>query len=287
MFRDRLPELALLSVVAIFASTFVLAKQIFAEIAPLAFAGVRFFLIAALAVAVLAVSGASWRVCRGDVVRFVAVGVCGYTFYQLGFVLGLERTSPFSSALLISTVPLFTIVLLTVLGERPRVQAWIGVIVSLAGIAVFEVDKLGAPGSLVGDLLSVGSAVSFAVYGVLNRPLVKRYATPTYTAYTVLAGALPLVLVSAPAMAAQDWRGIAVGTWLSVAYMVVVPVYLAYQVWNWAIGQRGAAAASSYVLLVPVVSGAFSVALFGEAFGPTKLVGAVLVLLGLVVLQRR
>jgi drug/metabolite transporter (DMT)-like permease len=143
--RARLPEVALLSVVLVFASTFILGKQIFTEISPLAFAGSRFVGITVLAFAVLAVAvhrgSAAWSIWRVDLWRFIVVGVCGHTLYQLGFVLGLERTSPFSSALLISTVPLFTIVLLTLLGEQQPRIAWLGVAVALLGIAVFEIDK--------------------------------------------------------------------------------------------------------------------------------------------------
>src|SRR5712692_7390792 len=155
MIGVRLPELGSLFVVVVWASTFVLTKQAFQEISPLAFAFVRFGGIAALAVLVLAASvragQAHWGISRADLVRFGAVGLCGYTFYQLGFVLGLERTSPFSSALLIGTVPLFTIVLLTALGERQPLGVWVGVAVAVVGTVIFLLDKLGAPGSLVGD----------------------------------------------------------------------------------------------------------------------------------------
>jgi len=277
--------------VVVWASTFVLTKQAFAEISPLAFAFVRFGGISALAMIVLAASvragQAQWRVCGADLVRFGAVGLCGYAFYQLGFVLGLERTSPFSSALLIGTVPLFTIVLLTGLGERQSFIAWVGLAVAVVGTVIFLLDKLGAPGSLVGDLLSLGSAISFATYGVINRPLVKRYPTATYTAYTILAGAMPLLAVSLSSAVAQDWRAMSVGSWVVVAYMIVLPVYVAYIVWNWAIARRGAAAASSFTLLVPIVSGVLSVFTFGETFDVPKLLGAGLVLIGLLLLQRR
>ncbi|HEV7664628.1 MAG TPA: DMT family transporter [Chloroflexota bacterium] len=288
---SRLPEVGLLFVVVVWASTFVLTKQAFDEISPLAFAFVRFIGITLLALLVLAVSvsggKAQWQIRRTDVPRFALVGVCGYTLYQLGFVLGLERTSPFSSALLIGTVPLFTIVVLTLAGERQPLQAWLGLGVAFVGTAVFLLDKLAAPGSLVGDVLSLGSAISFALYGVFNRPLVKRYPTATYTAYTIIAGAIPLVAVSLPAAAAQNWAAVSLGGWIVVAYMIVLPVYVAYMVWNWGIARRGAAAASSFTLLVPLVSGVLSVMMFGEAFDVAKLVGAGLVLLGLVALQRR
>lgn len=290
MLRSRLPELALLVVVTMWASTFVLTKRAFEEMSPLAFTFVRFGGIALLALLVLAVSvqsgRAQWSVLARDLPRFALVGVCGYTLYQLGFVLGLARTSPFSSSLLIGTVPLFTIALLTVAGERPPARVWIGVLVALAGAVIFLLDKFGAPGTLVGDLLSLSSALSFAAYGVLNRPLVKRYPTATYTAYSIVCGAVPLLLVSVPAAVAQDWTRVSAAGWLVIAYMIVLPVYVAYMVWNWAIARRGAAAASSYSLLTPLISGVLSVALIGEAFTVVKVVGAALVLVGLVLLQR-
>lgn len=67
--------------------------------------------------------------------------------------------------------------------------------------------------------------------------------------------------------------------------MVVLPVYVAYMLWNWAIARRGAAAATSFSLLVPILSGILSALLFGEEFGIAKLLGAACVLAGLVVIR--
>jgi drug/metabolite transporter (DMT)-like permease len=277
-------------VVAVWASTFVFTKEAFEEISPLAFAFVRFLGITLLAFVALAVSkqagDSRWRIRRVDLPRLALVGVCGYTLYQVGFLLGLERTSAFSSSLLISTVPLFTLVLLASSGERPPLGAWVGVVVGLIGTAVFLLDKLGSPGSLAGDVLSLVAAISFAAYGVMNRPLVTRYPTVTYTAYTTVAGAIPLLLISAPAAVAQNWHAVSLGSWLLVGYMIVLPVYVAYMVWNWGISRRGAATASRYALLQPVLTGLLSSLLLGEVFDVPKIIGALLILFGLVALQQ-
>ena len=171
------------------------------------------------------------------------LGSAGYTFYQLGFVLGLERTSPFASSLLIAMVPLFTLVMLALRGERTPLRGWAGLALALVGVTIFLADQLerAARWSLIGDLLSLGAAVSFALYGVVNRPLVRDYPPETYTAYTLLAGSLPLMLIGAPAALAQDWGAVSSLGWLEIVYMVVLPVYVAYMIWNWAIARRGAA----------------------------------------------
>src|SRR5690348_16656565 len=120
------PELAQLVVVGLWASTFIVTKHAFAEMTPLAFAFVRFGLMIALAFAVLAARRRSWGISRSDLPRFALAGLAGYTLYQLGFLLGLERTSPFASSLLIATVPLFTMTILAIRGERTAPRGWLG-----------------------------------------------------------------------------------------------------------------------------------------------------------------
>jgi drug/metabolite transporter (DMT)-like permease len=201
--------------------------------------------------------------------------------------LGLDRTSPFSSSLLIAMVPLFTLLILTLRGERTPTRGWAGLALALIGVVIFLADQLNrdASGTLLGDALSLMAAVAFALYGVVNRPLVRDYPPETYTAYTILAGSVPLMLISTPAALAQDWGAISVLGWLAIVYMVVLPVYVAYMLWNWAIARRGAAAATSFSLLVPIASGSLSAWLFGERFGVLKLLGAALVLAGLMIIR--
>jgi len=182
-------------------------------------------------------------------------------------------------------VPFFTMVFLALGGERPPRHAWLGLAVGLTGVVLFVVDKFGSPGSLVGDALSLGAAVSFALYGLVNRPLVRTYPPEAYTAYALLAGTIPLLVISTPAALAQNWGAISFWGWVAIIYMVVLPVYVAYMLWNWAIARRGAAAATSLSLLVPVLSGFLSVLLFGEEFGLLKLLGAACVLAGLLIVR--
>jgi drug/metabolite transporter (DMT)-like permease len=114
---------------------------------------------------------------------------------------------------------------------------------------------------------------------------VRDYPPETYTAYALLAGSVPLMLVSTPAALAQDWGAISLIGWLGIIYMVVLPVYVAYMLWNWAIARRGAAKATSFTLLVPIVSGSLSAWLFAERFSLLKLFGAALVLAGLMIIR--
>jgi drug/metabolite transporter (DMT)-like permease len=286
------PEFALLLVMTLWASTFIVTKDTIEQIRPLAFITVRFSLMTILAVGVMIVGSRDKRetrlIRRGDVPHFALASLTGFTLYQLGFVFGVEHTSAFSAALLIALIPVHTLIILALRHERTPPFAWIGVGIALAGVVVFLLDKRGSGGTdLLGDALSLAAGLSFAIYGLVNRPLVQRYPPATYTAYSVLFGTIPLVIIGLPATIAQDWGAVSGGAWLAVIYMVIFPVYIAYMLFNWAISRRGAAEASSFTLLEPVFSGILSALIFHEAFGATKLAGAALVLAGLAAMRRR
>lgn len=285
-----MPELAALAVVLVWASTFVMTKNAYQEIRPLAFAFVRFIGITGFAFATLGIRSrrcdrsALWHLDRADIPRFLAAGLLGYTFYQIGFTLGLAHTSPFSSSLMIAMMPLATLVIVAIMGERQSPLVWAGAVVALGGVTIFLSNRSGDSGML-GNVLSFGAAVSFALYGVLSRPLVRKYRAETFSAYSTLAGAIPLLVVAAPEALRQDWGQVSGTSWLVIAYMIVFPVYLAYMLWNWAIAHRGVAIAG-WNMLVPVVSGVLAALFYGESFGPVKLLGGALALLGLVLMRQ-
>jgi drug/metabolite transporter (DMT)-like permease len=286
-----LPELSQFAVVVMWASTFIITKDALDTISPLAFVFARFVLITALSLGVLAIRGLRggwqtyWHIDRADVPRFASAGLFGYTIYQLGFTVGLDHASPFASSLLIAMMPLFSLVLITFLGERPHWSAWLGVGVAIAGVVIFLLDRTEGTSAL-GVALSLMAAVSFATYGVINRPLVLRYPQETVAAYATLIGAVPLCLIALPEALEQDWDTVGTSSWLTIVYMSIFPVYVAYMMWNWAIRQRGVSA-TGWSLLVPVVSGALSALLLGESFGPVKVAGGALAILGLVLMRPR
>jgi drug/metabolite transporter (DMT)-like permease len=276
--------------VLIWGAAFLATKAAFSHFSVMAFVFVRFSMMTLMAFAILGVithrkPGLRWTPRRSDWQRFLLVGLVGYTINGLGFNFGADHTSVFSASLLINTSPIFIIVILALIGERPPLGAWIGVAIAVAGVAVFLQDKTGGSHSLSGDLLCLISALSFAIYGIINRPLAVSYHASISTAWALLIGSIPLILLGVPAALEQSWATLPASSWLALGYMVVFPIYIAFMLWNYGIVHRGAAVASSFGLLVPVVSGILAALFFNESFGPTKLIGAALVLGGLLLIR--
>jgi drug/metabolite transporter (DMT)-like permease len=283
--RDNLTvDGALLLVVVMWAATFSTFKVAWRQIDPVAFTGVRFLAITVVAVAALWLSKGRRRPARSDIPMLIASGITGYFLYQMGFVLGLDRTTAVAGAILISTHPMFAL-LFSWMGkrERPTRMGVIGLLVGFGGVVVFlgGFSSLGA--AQTGDLLALGGAAAFGAYGAINQGLTPRYSSVELMAYTLGVGGTLIVLVSLPAMARQDWSGIGAETWLIVLFSIIGPVYLAYALWNWAIHKRGIARTVVWAFLVPVIGGAMAVLWLHETVHPEEVVGAILVVAGLVI----
>src|SRR5438046_9650920 len=95
-------DAALLSVVAMWASTFTLFKIAWHDIDPVAFTAIRFAAMVAFSLGLLALTRNRVRPRREDLPLLVASGLTGYFLYQMGFVLGPERTPALASAIAIS-----------------------------------------------------------------------------------------------------------------------------------------------------------------------------------------
>lgn len=275
-----------MAVVLMWSSSFTVVKGILPHFNPLALLFARMFVITLLGVILLGFKERNFKVYPRDLPYFLLSGLFGYTFYQLGYIVGLSRTSAFSSALFSNTSPLFSLLLLAWFRlERIHGYQWIGTLISFAGVVCFLSEKMeGAHLTKAGwgDLMTLGSAFSFAIYGILNKSLVTRYSSAKIMTYTLLFGTAFLTPVCLTSVLEQDWSKISLSIWSGLVYSAVFPAYVSYSIWNWAIARQGVARTSLFALLVAPLSGILSAWFLREAFSAVKLIGFGMVLGGLV-----
>lgn len=277
-------DLALFGVALMWASTFTLFKIAWREIDPVAFTALRFAAMFLFSVAVLMFTKSRVRPTRADLPALIASGLTGYFLYQMGFVLGLDRTTALASAILISTHPIFSVIAVWVVRrEKPQVLELAGVIVGFVGVAVFLRAWDAFAAARPGDLFSLGAAAAFGTYGVVNQPLTRRFPPRELMAYGLALGGLLITLVGVPAMLDQDWGSVGFQAWGILVYAIIGPVYLAYLLWNWAIRHRGIARTVVYGFLVPVLGGAIAVLVLDERVTAERVIGAAIVVGGLVI----
>lgn len=302
-FRKYSVDLGLSLVVLIWAISPSFFKIVLEEMTPFAFTYVRFLLMSLIALLVLWVharrGGRAWKIERRDLFPLILSGLSGYGIYQVFYIVGLNLTTVFASALLMATVPLFSAILLAAFRtERVGGVQWLGILLAFCGVALFllagtgleqqaQVDRhLTTQTMILGDLLTLVGAVSFALYGITNKKLTSRFSQAELMCYTLLVGTVALAPVGIPALLAQHWEQVTWPSWLVMAYAVIFPIYVSYTIWNWAIGLRGVGYVTLYNYLVPILGGVVSFLVLGEQFSPGQLGGAAVVVVGLLVARR-
>lgn len=282
--RRLLLYASLFYVVFAWALNTVLAKQAVAQMNPLAFTFLRFIIMTPLAFALVRLARNRIHVNRLDIPALILCGACGYGIYQYFWIVGLKYTTPFASALLGAMSPIFTLAIVAALRqERVRSGRWLGVLIAVLGIAVFEGAFSGARSFRIGDLLTLGAAIVFAVYNVVSARLLDRYTPLELLAITMAIGTVMIAPGGIPALVHTDFAAISWDVWWRLIYATLFPILLTYPVWSYGISVLGAGRASIFSFLVPVLTGILSVPLVHASFTRYELVGAVICLAGIIV----
>jgi drug/metabolite transporter (DMT)-like permease len=276
--------LGLIYVVACWGLNVVLVKSAIAHLDPLAFTALRFLAMTPLAFVLVYASGERIRIQRRDILPLVLCAAFGYGAYQYVWIIGLANTSAFASSLLGATAPIFTLAFVAIAGhEKIRSGRWIGAGLALLGIAIFEGAFAGHATFRIGDALTVVSSILFAAYNVSTSRLLDRYSPIVLVAITMTIGMLMILPVGIPRLLHSDITHFGWEVWGPFAFAVVFPIVLTWPVWNYGIGQIGAARAGLFGFLVPIVAGFASIPILGTSFQPHQLVGAAVCIAGMMI----
>ncbi len=280
-----LTDLALLAMSLIWGLNFVVVKTTFLEITPFAFMALRFLTASVLFFLVVHVRRQGFGIPRHAWGKIALLGIIGTALYQPLFLTGLAYTQASNSALILASTPAFVVLLNRVLHhERFSVRGWIGLALSFSGLALivlasgnFSSDSR----AWLGDAMILGATVCWSLYSVLSAPLLKRYSSLSVAALATIFGTVPLLFITIPAVAAQNWTQVTWGGWLGLVYSASFAIVLAYILWNFGVKRIGSARTAIYNNLTPVVA-SFAAAIFlGEPLTLFKIVGAVVIFVGL------
>jgi drug/metabolite transporter (DMT)-like permease len=275
---------ALLYVVACWGLNTVLVKVALEHIDPLAFTMLRFIAMTPLTFVLARIAGERIHIQTRDLPMLILCGACGFGLYQYFWILGLANTTPFASALLGSTVPLFTLAMVAITGqEHVRSGRWAGAAIAFTGVAIFEGALSGHLRFRIGDTLALASAFVFAAYGLLSARMLDRYGPLTLVAITMAIGALMLVPGGMPALVRADLRHLPSSVWGIFAFATLFPVVLTYPVWSYGISRLGGGTASLFAFLIPLIAGGASMLILHTHIAPYQLAGAAVCLAGMLV----
>ncbi len=223
-----------------------------------------------------------------DWLKIAGCACLGIFGNQVLFLYGLHLTGAVNATVLVSTIPVFTVLIAILLRREPaRPSALAGVSIACAGIlwlvgaAAFEV---GGPG-VFGDVLIVINSLCYALYLVLVRSLVARYGSVRVVAIGFVVGSLLALPIGVPSFVAQA-PTVGADVWLLTLYVVLVATVFTYLANAWALRFVNASTVAVYIYVQPVVAALLAWIFLDEIASPRLLVTAVAVFVGVWLVSR-
>ena len=280
-------DLALVFNSFVWGSTFVVVKAALADASPLVFLLLRFAIASALLVALW---GRRARLREPAVLR--AALVVGF-FLAAGYVfqtIGLQYTTPAKSAFITAlSVPLVPVLLVALHRRAPGWAALAGVALATVG-AYFLTVPAGALAVSQGDFITFFCSIFFAAHIVAIGHYVPRHGIASVAVgqigagFVLLAAAVPFAFVTGVEAPRLVWNARLVFALVATALFATA---LAFVLQTWAQQFTSPTHTAIIFSLEPVFAALTSYLVVGEVLGARGLVGAGLILAGVLVAEFR
>jgi drug/metabolite transporter (DMT)-like permease len=231
-------SIAISAIVVMWASAFAVIRFALLAFSPGELTLLRFLFASAAFGVIVALHRPPSLSCK-DIPFIALLGLFGITFYHLALNYGEQRVTAGATSFLISSAPVFTALLATVmLLERLSLITWPGITIGILGVAIITIGKAGGIGLEPRAFIILFAAISSSLYTVLQKRHVARYPPLVFSVYTVWIGTIPLV-VFMPTLF-QTLPSAPVTAICAVAYLGILPGCIAYILWVYCLRELSA-----------------------------------------------
>ena len=248
---------------------------------------IRLAIASLVMVPALALTRKLQRIRKEDIKWFLLLALCEPFIYHLCETSGVQLVSGSLASVVIATIPLFVpFGMWFAYRERISLPLIIGVVLSLAGIAVMLIGGEGLTGNLQGMLFLSGAVVIAVVYTLFLVKIVKRYHPLVITTWQNVIGLIYFL----PLMFALDGTALPLLSWSPKMLLLLLGLglfcsTLAYAGYNYGVRNLGASQACIFNNAIPVFSLLAALAIGQETFSWTHLLGMVIVISGVAISQ--
>lgn len=219
-------------------------------------------------------------------------GLFGVAINQLMFFEGLARTTEINAALIMITTPIFVLLISSiVLKESVTKLKVLGITIGAigaAGIIMFGNTLSFGSQTWKGDLFIMINAISYGIYLVLVKSLMKKYHPITIICWVFFFGALVVVPLGIGPIGTVEFSSFTPKVWASLVYVIIGTTFFAYLLNITALRNANPSLVSTYIYSQPLIATITAVVIGSDQLVLTKILGGILIFIGvyLVSLQR-
>ena len=223
---------------------------------------------------------------------FIILGITSITIFNSTVYYSLYYMQVISGVLMISTIPVWIMFISTILGiEKTNKFQIFGVILSLIGVlSIITKSNLEVIKSLdfnKGDLIMATGMFAWALYSALLKK--KKYEISQIALLEVVIVTGLVFLIPIYVLEMNIGHQIVIGKpfILTLSYVVIFPGLASFFFWIKGIGIIGANRAGVFLHLMPVFGSIMAIILFGEKFMMYHLIGAIFIIAGITLSNKK
>jgi drug/metabolite transporter (DMT)-like permease len=284
------PHLALIAVQILFGSWPVFGKVVLRSMSPSSLVALR---LTGAALAFTLLQRKITPLLKMPVKDILLLALCsmlGVVGNQFLYVKGLSLTTAINSALLSTTIPVFTLfVSILFRHDRLSLRRLFGILLAAGGV-VYLVNPAHADMSMqttAGNVLLVSNSLLYATYIVISKNLFECYGALNVITWIFLIGSLVTIPVGIYSLQQENIGAITAGVWLMIALIIIFPTVGAYYLNGWALTKVPPSTVAIYIYLQPLVAFGFAPLLLGEKFNSRTIIAALLIFAGVAVVTKR
>jgi len=276
---------ALIAVMLVWGSTFVVTKAAAEEIPALTLALIRFAVASIVLVPLALWRGGLARMQRPLPIKsLLLMSLSGIVLFTIAFNYALVFASATQGSLIYALLPAaIAAAAVLFLHERPTRRRILGVALSILGVALVIAagEQSGAsPQPLVGALWMIGAVVAWTAYTVFAKRLAEADQLVVTTLISVL-GVAVLLPMSAIELTNTQWTMPSTQAWLGVVFLGVVASALAYIAYSYALRELDASLVGVFTNLDPLVGVITAVLVLDETLHSVHIVGGAVAFAGM------
>jgi O-acetylserine/cysteine efflux transporter len=267
-------------------SSYPFAKDVLATMSPLLYSGSRYIIAGLFLLAVMAVRRQPMGLPQRDWLPILLLSVLGVGVFQACWGLAMVRSAPSLGSIVMTTTTAFSAILARLAGRRLSALGWAGIAIAFAGVVLVVNNSLTsvtlAAASLDGALLWMASAFAWALYVDRCAPYSLRLGTLRVMAWTTFLGAAVLMPISLLFDSLGEFGELSARQWSYWLYTGIFPVGVAFLGLTAGLERLGVSRVMVYMYLIPVAGVGLSAAFFNDPLTPARVLGGLIVLLGVV-----
>ena len=197
------------------------------------------------------------KIQKKDIPLFILCGIFGVAVNQLFFFHGLNLSSSFNSGIIMSMNPIMVGILsYFILKEKPTSTKISGVLLGACGAILLTLKGGTSSGdSVLGDTFLIINAMSYALYLVIAKPLMSRYAPITVITWVFTFGLFFVCLFPStiPDFIQTDFSSIPDVIYLKISYIIIGVTFLTYLLTIYGLKFLSPTESSSYIYFQPLL----------------------------------